>query len=220
MTANRVPASPGATSPRPLWQRSAITMAAIAVLLFVIEAIDAATNYRLDDNGIEPRQLDGLDGILWAPLLHADWAHLIGNLLPGLVLGFLVLMTRHFVIVTAIVWLVSGLGVWLFAPPYTVTVGASGIIFGWLTYLLIRGLFNRDIWQVLGGVVLFVIYGSILWGVLPGNPTVSWQAHLFGGVGGVLAAWYLGDRDRRRKAKAATQFPGTGFPGPQNPGVR
>ncbi len=209
MTVN--PASPGTatTGDRPLWQRSVIIVAAITALMFVIEGIDAATNYDLDQAGIVPRQVDGLDGILWAPFLHDDWAHLFANLVPGLVLGFLLLMTRRFVIVTAIVWLVSGLGVWLFAPPYTVTVGASGIIFGWLTYLLVRGLFNRDIWQILGGAVLFLIYGSILWGVLPTNPTVSWQGHLFGAIGGILAAWYLADRDRRKAKKSAPQqFPG------------
>ena len=119
-------------------------------------------------------------------------------------LCFLLLLTRRFLIVTGIVWVVSGLGVWLFAPPYSITVGASGIIFGWLTFLLIRGLFNRDLWQILGGVVLFLIYGSILWGVLPSNPTVSWQAHLFGAIGGVLAAWFLADRDRRRRATTST----------------
>ena len=69
---------------------------------------------------------------------------------------------------------------------------------------MIRGLFNRDLWQILGGVVLFLIYGSILWGVLPSNPTVSWQAHLFGAIGGVLAAWFLADRDRRRRATTST----------------
>ncbi|GAB90183.1 rhomboid family intramembrane serine protease [Gordonia rhizosphera] len=201
------PAAPGIRPPRPLWQRSALIMAAIAALLFVIEAVDAATHYNLDNAGIEPRQVDGLDGILWAPLLHADWEHLFANLLPGLVLGFLLLMTRRFVIVTAIVWLVSGLGVWLFAPPYTVTVGASGIIFGWLTYLLIRGLFNRDFWQIVLGIVLFLIYGSVLWGVLPTDAGVSWQGHLFGAIGGVLAAWYLAARDRRR-AQANPQVPG------------
>ena len=199
-----------AKAPRPLWQRSAIIMAAIAVLLIVIEAIDAATRFTLDNAGIDQRELDGLDGILWAPFLHADWQHLWANLIPGLVLGFLLLMTRRFLIVTAIVWVVSGLGVWLFAPPYTITVGASGIIFGWLTYLLIRGLFNRDVWQVLGGIVLFLIYGSILWGVLPSNTGVSWQGHLFGAIGGVLAAWYLADRDRRRRNKTP-QTSGTQF---------
>ncbi|NDK92258.1 rhomboid family intramembrane serine protease [Gordonia desulfuricans] len=199
-------------APRPLWQRSIIVMACIVVLLVVIEAIDAATSFRLDDNGIEPRQVDGLDGIVWAPLLHADWEHLWANLVPGVVLGFLLLLTRRFLIVTAIVWVVSGLGVWLFAPPYTVTVGASGIIFGWLAYLLVRGLFNRDFWQVLGGIVLFLIYGSILWGVFPGAVEVSWQAHLFGAIGGVLAAWSLAGRDRKRKSAPAVGGPTPGVP--------
>lgn len=198
MTSYPAPTGSGTPTPRPLWQRSAIIVAVLAALLVVIEAIDAATDYHLDSAGIEPRQLDGLDGILWAPFLHADWQHLFANLVPGMVLAFLLLLTRRFLIVTAIVWVVSGVGVWLFAPPYTVTVGASGIIFGWLTYLLVRGLFNREIWQVLGGVVLFLVYGSVLWGVLPTNTGVSWQGHLFGAIGGVLAAWYLADRDRRR----------------------
>ncbi len=96
------------------------------------------------------------------------------------------------------------MGVWLFAAPYSVTVGASGIIFGWLTFLIVRGLFNRDLWQILGGVVLFLIYGSILWGVLPTNPIVSWQAHLFGAIAGVLAAWFLASRDRKQKQPTAT----------------
>lgn len=193
---------------RPLWQRSAIVMASIAVLLVVIEAVDALTRYQLDTAGIEPRQLDGLDGIVWAPFLHADWAHLWANLIPGIVLGFLVLLTRRFLIVTAIVWVVSGLGVWLIAPPYTVTVGASGIIFGWLTFLLVRGLFNREFWQVLVGVGLFLVYGSVLWGVFPGEVGVSWQGHLFGAIGGVLAAWYLASRDRRRPRTSPPVSPG------------
>ncbi|EGD53447.1 rhomboid family intramembrane serine protease [Gordonia neofelifaecis] len=178
----------------PKWERSGITMGVIAVVLLVIEAIDMAIGGDLDEYGIVPRQLSGLDGILWAPLLHADFAHLIGNLIPGVVLGFLLLMSGRFLWVTAIVWVVSGFGVWLTAPSGSVTIGASGIVFGWLSYLLIRGLFNRDVWQVLGGVVLLAVYGGILWGVLPHGDGVSWQGHLFGAVGGVLAAWMLSDR--------------------------
>ena len=189
---------------RPLWLRSLIATVCIFGAMFVIELVDAATRYDLDTNGIEPREVDGLDGILWAPMLHADWQHLFANLVPGAVLCFLVLMTQRFLIVTAIVWLVSGLGVWLFAAPYTVTVGASGVIFGWLTFLLVRGLFNRDVWQILGGVVLFLLYGSLLWGVLPSNPFVWWQAHLFGAIAGVLAAWFLASRDRKKRLRAAT----------------
>ncbi|MEE3850815.1 rhomboid family intramembrane serine protease [Gordonia sp. LSe1-13] len=210
MTVNPAPPGSGTTGARPLWQRSVIIMAAITALLFVIEAVDAAGDFRMDYRfGIISREVYGLDGIAWSPLLHADWAHLIGNLTVGVVLGFLLLLARRFLIVTAVVWIVSGVGVWLFGPSDTATVGASGVIFGWLTYLLLRGLFNRNIWQILGGLVLFAIYGSILWGVLPTDPTVSWQGHLFGAFGGVIAAWFLADRDRRKSKKAATQqFPG------------
>lgn len=188
---------------RPLWLRSAIITACIVAVLFVIEAIDVATHYDLDQNGIVARQVDGLDGILWAPLLHGDWQHLLANLMPGAVLCFLVLMTRQFLIVTGIIWVVSGVGVWLFAAPYSPTVGASGIVFGWLTFLIVRGLFNRDLWQILGGLVLFLVYGSILWGVLPSDPFVSWQAHLFGAIAGVFAAWALAARDRRKPTVTA-----------------
>ncbi|UQE76990.1 rhomboid family intramembrane serine protease [Gordonia sp. PP30] len=172
-------------------------MAVIVAGLFVIEIVDAATRYRLDRHGIVPRSVDGLTGILWAPLLHTDFAHLIANVIPGAVLGFLLLMSGRFLVVTAIVWVISGLGVWLTAPPQSVTVGASGVIFGWLTYLLVRGIFNRDVWQVLIGLVILVVYGGVLWGVLPSAGSVSWQGHLFGAAGGVLAAWTLAGNDRR-----------------------
>lgn len=195
MTGSTAPARTG--RPWPRWQRSAVTMAVIVVALFVIEAVDAASDYRLDQNGIVPRRVSGLDGILWAPLLHADFAHLIANVIPGAVLGFLLLMAGRFLAVTAIVWVVSGFGVWLTAPAGTVTVGASGVVFGWLTYLLVRGIFNRDLWQVLGGLVLLVLYGGVLWGVLPQGGSVSWQGHLFGAAAGVLAAWVLAAGDRR-----------------------
>ncbi|MFT4087867.1 MAG: rhomboid family intramembrane serine protease [Gordonia sp. (in: high G+C Gram-positive bacteria)] len=179
-------------------------MAVIVVGLFVIEAVDAASNFRMDMNGIRPRQLDGLIGILWAPFLHADFAHLIANVIPGAVLGFLLLMARRFVVVTAVVWVVSGLGVWLLAPSNSVTVGASGIVMGWLAYLLVRGLFNRAVLQVLGGIALFIVYGGVLWGVLPQGGSVSWQGHLFGAIGGVLAAWMLAGSDRRDRSGGAS----------------
>lgn len=197
--------------PRPLWLTSAITMAAIAAVLIAIELIDALTpNHDLDANGIEPREVGGLDGIVWSPFLHGDWSHLFGNLGPGVVLGFLLLMAKRFLAVTGVVWLISGVGVWLTAPSYSVTIGASGIIFGWLTYLLIRGIFNRNLRQILIGLVLFLVYGSVLWGVLPTDESISWQGHLFGAIGGVLAAWYLASRDRRRRPAPSAPLPSSG----------
>ncbi|MFZ2239913.1 MAG: rhomboid family intramembrane serine protease [Gordonia amarae] len=208
-----MPAAPAEQprKPRPLWLTSAITMAALAAALIAIELIDALTpNHDLDANGIEPREVGGLDGILWSPFLHGDWSHLFGNLGPGVVLGFLLLMAKRFLAVTGVVWLTSGVGVWLTAPSYTVTIGASGIIFGWLTYLLIRGIFNRNLKQILIGVVLFLVYGSVLWGVLPTDESISWQGHLFGAIGGVAAAWYLASRDRRRRRAPSQPLPSSG----------
>jgi membrane associated rhomboid family serine protease len=172
------------------------TMLAFTALLWVLEFYDAATGERLDQDGIVPRTTDGLEGILWAPLLHGGFAHLMANTLPFLVFGFLVLANglRRFVTVTAVVWLLGGLGVWLTAPDGSVTVGMSGVIFGWLMYLLVRGFFARSGTQILLAVVLFFVWGGVLLGVLPGQPGVSWQGHLFGALAGVFAAWLVAPR--------------------------
>jgi membrane associated rhomboid family serine protease len=174
------------------------TMVAFTALLWVIEFYDQATGAGLDDDGIVPRTESGLEGILWAPLLHGGFAHLIANTLPFLIFGFLVLANGfgRFVLVTALIWAISGLGVWLVAPAGTVTIGMSGVIFGWLTYLLVRGFFARSGTQILLAVVLFLFWGGILLGVLPGQPQVSWQGHLFGALAGVFAASLVAPRRR------------------------
>jgi membrane associated rhomboid family serine protease len=188
---------------RPL--RAASTMVLFTALLWVLEFYDQLTGERLDQDGIVPRTESGLEGIVWAPLLHGGWAHLIGNTLPFLVLGFLALANGvgRFVLVTAIIWVLGGLGVWLTAPAGSVTIGMSGVIFGWLTYLLVRGFFARSGLQILLAVGLFLVWGGILLGVLPGQPGVSWQGHLFGALAGVLAAWVVA---RRRRAPAPPSF--------------
>jgi membrane associated rhomboid family serine protease len=172
---------------------------AFVALLYVVELGDTVLQHRLDAEGIEPREATGLDGVVWAPLLHASWAHLLANTVPLLVLGFLVLLdgVGRWLAVTAVVWVVGGVGTWLVAPPGTVHLGASVLAFGWLVYLLLRGLFSWRVRQVLVGAVLFLLYGTVLLGVLPGRPGVSWQGHLFGAIGGALAAWWFGVRDRR-----------------------
>lgn len=161
-------------------------LAAALILTFVLSLF--AGPYLVSELGIQPRRLDGLDGILFAPLLHANLSHLLGNLLPLLVFSFLTLLegVRRFVTALASSWLASGIGVWLFGGG--LTVGISGVVFGLFAYLIVRGFYNRSVPQVLLAVVLFLIYGSLLWGLLPTALGVSWQAHLFGAVGGVLAA--------------------------------
>jgi membrane associated rhomboid family serine protease len=181
------------------WASAATAIGAFVVLLYGIEVVDQGMSNRLDQEGVQPREADGLLGILFAPLLHAGWDHLVANTLPVLVLGFLVLASGigRGIAVTAIIWVVGGLGIWMVAPPATVHIGASVLVFGWLVYLIVRGFFNGRPGQIALGLLLLFLYGGALWGVLPGQPGVSWQGHLFGAVGGALAAWLLADPGRR-----------------------
>ncbi|MDX5310209.1 MAG: rhomboid family intramembrane serine protease [Rhodococcus sp. (in: high G+C Gram-positive bacteria)] len=190
---------------RPVWQRAALLIAGFVALLYAIEAVDAAAPAELDSAGIEPRSADGLWGVVFAPVLHADWAHLSANTIPLLVLGFLVLVSGigRGLAATAIIWIVGGLGTWLTAGAGFVHIGASILVFGWLTYLITRGIFTRQANQIVIGVIVLFVYGSILWGVLPSDPRVSWQGHLFGAGGGVLAAWLLSADERRRRRSPA-----------------
>lgn len=207
------PGAPGPAQPkkRPAWLVGGLTIVTFVVLLWLIELWDSLTGHRLDDNGIRPLESDGLLGILFAPLLHSDWDHLIANSIPALVLGFLMTLAgmSRFIFATAIVWILGGFGTWLIGNvgtycPYvrceTNHIGASGLIFGWLAFLIVFGFFTRKIWEIVIGVVVLLLYGSILLGVLPGTPGVSWQGHLSGAVAGVIAAYVLSGPERKARA--------------------
>jgi membrane associated rhomboid family serine protease len=189
---------PVTRSPRPLVAAQVIL--AFVALLYALELVDTLLGNRLDGGGVRPRRVDGLDGILFAPLLHHGWGHLLANTFPLLVFGFLILLAgvARWLAVTAVVWLVGGAGTWLTADPGSLHLGASVLAFGWLVYLLLRGVFSGNASQIALGVILLFLYGSVLWGVLPGQPGISWQGHLFGAVGGALAAAWFGARDRAR----------------------
>lgn len=176
---------------------SAVVVLGFVGLLYAVEAFDAVLLGSLDDDGVRPRDFSEWDNLIWYPLLHGGWAHLTGNAVPLLVLGFLASSggVKQFFQVTAVVWLTSGLGVWVFGSPGS-HIGASGLVFGFLVFLLVRGLFARSAWQIVVAVLVFAAYGAALWGVLPGQPGVSWEGHLFGALGGVLAAWGVA-RDAR-----------------------
>jgi membrane associated rhomboid family serine protease len=176
--------------------RGMIVVAAICALMWVVEVVDRVLDGRLDRNGIEPRELDGLDGIVWAPFLHADWQHLIGNTIPFLLLGIAIALggVARLILVVVIVAVIGGLGTWLIAPSNTVHIGASGIVFGFAGYLVARGVFSRSPLQLLLGVVVVVVWGAtLLQGLVP-EDGISWQGHLFGAVGGVVAARVLSQR--------------------------
>jgi membrane associated rhomboid family serine protease len=151
----------------------------------------------LDNLGIRPRLLVGLRGILFMPFLHSSFDHVLANTIPFILLGWLVMIRRtaDFLVVTAVVMLVSGLGVWLTGPAGSVHIGASGLIFGYFGFLLVRSYFERSLFSVVITILVVFLYGGLVWGVLPGQNGVSWQAHLFGLVGGALAARWLAGRD-------------------------
>ncbi len=169
----------------------AIILATFVAIFWLLEILDQFFfRGSLDIFGIIPHQVIGLRGILFAPFLHGDFSHLIANTVPFLILGWLVMLqeTSDFFIVTGLTMLVGGLGVWLFATPGSIHIGASILIFGYLGFLLLRGYFQRNIPSILLSILVFLLYGGTIWGVLPSRPGISWQGHLFGFLGGVLAA--------------------------------
>ena len=175
-------------------------MAVVVGVLWVLELVDVVTFGALDTFGVSPRRLDELPQVYTAPFLHFGWEHLASNTLPLFVLGFLALLegVRRWLASAWASVTASGLTAWLISPEGTVTAGASGLVFGWLTYVLARGLFSGSLRQVLVAVVVFLLYGGVLWGVLPTQPGVSWQAHLGGAVGGLVAAWWIHARSPGR----------------------
>jgi membrane associated rhomboid family serine protease len=140
--------------------------------------------------GIVPRTESGVIGILVAPLLHANLNHLLANTVPFAVLGWLVMLRdrRHFLTVTALSALGAGLVAWVLGAPGSVHIGASGVIFGYLGFLLMSGWYARSVASVALAVLVASMWGGMVFGILPGTPGVSWQGHLGGFVGGVLAA--------------------------------
>jgi membrane associated rhomboid family serine protease len=167
----------------------------LAALMWAEEITDAALPGSFDRYGIRPRSLDGLSGVPLAPFLHAGFGHLLANTGAFLILGATIaLTTRAFWRVTIGVAVLGGLGVWLFAAPHTVTVGASGLIYGYAAFLVAWGLLARRLLAFVVAVVVALLYGGLVFGVMPGQPGISWQGHLFGAAAGVLVAWWLARR--------------------------
>src|ERR1700751_84434 len=186
---------------RSAWVVGGATIISFVALLYIVELFDQLDGHEWDLNGIRPLEADGLWGILFAPLLHANWAHLAANPRAALVLGFLVTLSglSRFLWAPAIVWIVGGLGTWLIGNMgspcgETDDIGASGLIFGWLTFLLVFGFFTRSAWQIVIGILVLIGYGGVLLGAVPVLNVcggVSWQGHLCGGNGRGVAAFLL-----------------------------
>lgn len=182
-------------------QRHDLRKRATNLFLFIAAlALVSVTNIvllggRLSGYGIVPRTQDGLWGVVLAPFLHASLSHLYANICGILIFGGLVMLRNknHFWLVTVLGTLVSGTGTWLLGRS-AVHIGASGVVFAYFGYLLFCGVFERRIWSLLLSCMVLAVWGPTLYGVLPSQPGVSWEAHAFGLLGGIWSAWLLGRR--------------------------
>ncbi len=173
-----------------------LLVAGMIALMWALEVVDIVADHRLDDYGIHPRDVDGLPEILAAPFLHVGFGHLVSNTVPFAAMGAAIALggLARVALVTLIVTVVSGLGTWLIAASNSVHLGASGVVFGYATYLVARGLYSRRLAELAVGVVVVALWGAaLLQGLLP-QERISWQAHLFGAIGGVIAASLLAKR--------------------------
>ena len=179
-------------------------LAGIVAIMWIVEAVNSLDSNQLSrSDGIYARNLDHIWAIFTAPFLHFSFQHLIANTVPFVFMGVIIALqgARRLVLVTAIVIVVGGLGTWLIAPSGTDTAGASGVVFGYATYLFARGFFDRSVLEVLTGLVVGVVWGGALLSSVVPHYGVSWQGHVCGAIGGVVAA-YLLRRDRPRELRA------------------
>lgn len=184
-------------------QREGVALlAGIVALMWVIEVINTIDSNRLDNDGIYARNFGHLWGVLTAPFIHASFAHLIDNTIPFVFMGVIIALrgAARLAVVTLIVIVIGGLGTWLVSPAGASTIGASGVVFGYATYLLARGFFNRSALELLTGLIVGVVWGGALLSSVVPHTGVSWQGHVSGAIAGVIAAYLL-----RRERPAAGQ---------------
>jgi membrane associated rhomboid family serine protease len=192
----------------------------IVAIMWILEAVNSVDHYALDnDGGLIPRDADRVWAIFTSPFLHASWPHLIDNTIPFVFMGVIIALrgATKLALVTLIVIVVGGLGTWLIAPAGTRTVGASGVVFGYATYLFTRGLFERSALQVLTGVIVGVVWGGALVSSVVPHAGVSWQAHVCGAVGGVIAAYLLAQRQTGPRSGSRPPRDGDGIPSAHRP---
>jgi membrane associated rhomboid family serine protease len=167
-----------------------LVVALLVAAMWIVEIVNSLDGQGLDGDGIISRRLSGLPGILSAPFLHVGFGHLIENTVPFVILGLVIAFggAAQVIAVTVIVAVVSGLGAWALSSAGTDTIGASGVVFGYATFLMARGFFTRSAAQIAIGVLVVVLFGAALIVSIVPHTGVSWQDHVFGAVGGVIAA--------------------------------
>lgn len=186
------------------WSGALIVIAGFLAVLWGVQIANAADDYGLNRFGLQPRSVDGLWGILTQPFLHESWGHLLSNTVPLAAIGWTLLLSgwRVFCFVTVVVIVLGNFLTWLVAPSGQVIVGASGLVFGWLGYLLARAYFTRRFKWIVTAIALLVFFGTLLGSLLPTvDAQVSWQSHVTGLVVGVLVGWFLHPRKHRSSGR-------------------
>jgi membrane associated rhomboid family serine protease len=183
-----------------------LVLALIVASMWLLEAINSIDGNALDQDGIYARNVARFWGILTAPFIHASFQHLLDNTVPFVFLGVIIALhgAVRLLIVTGFIIVIAGLGTWVIGPGGASTIGASGVVFGYATYLMARGFFDRKIWELAVGMVVGVLWGAVLLSSLVPQSGVSWQDHLCGGVAGVIVAWRLAQTDQRRTSHPPT----------------
>lgn len=196
---SQVPAQRGGANPARVGvgHRLKTGMGYATTYVVVIWAVHIANEFVLGGSllayGVHPLDTTAWWTVFTAPLIHGNFAHLISNTVPGAFFTFFIAASGRYVWLksTLIIVLVAGMGTWLIGGVGTVHIGASGVLYGWFAYLLVRGIFNRSLGQLAIGVVIASVYSGLIWGIFPTMPGVSWQAHLCGFIGGVVAGFMV-----------------------------
>ncbi|BDF93554.1 MULTISPECIES: rhomboid family intramembrane serine protease [unclassified Pseudoalteromonas] len=177
------------------------TIIGIILLCALLQVINSLPGINLNGLGIFPRNLNGLSGIFFAPFLHGGWAHLISNLIPFAVLGWLVCQysVKRFWLVFIFTALAGGLLVWLFGRA-NIHVGLSGVLYGLWGFLICYGIMHRSFKAIAISVVVVFLYSGLIWGVLPQRPHVSFESHFFGALAGIIIGYYLAKKDKKNEA--------------------
>ena len=182
----------GKTNSRALWQ--------FIAFLWILELLDQVLfNGRLDGLGLRPGDWSHWAGFFFMTFLHADFYHLLNNTIGLAVFGTLLLTrSRHDLYYASVGAILGcGLAVMLLGQPGSVHIGASGLVFGWWSFLIARAFYQRNFQSILIAIFVIVFFGSMVYGVLPGQSTISWQGHLGGAIGGIAGARLMKEKFRR-----------------------
>jgi membrane associated rhomboid family serine protease len=173
---------------------------AFVLLMWLIKLAETIFHFNLIKLGIFPRQFWGLPGILFTPLIHAGFSHLISNSLPLIFLatGIIYYYKTSGIKIILLIYFLTGILIWLFARP-AYHIGASGLIYGFAAFLFFGGIIRRDAGSIALSLIVTFLYGGMIWGVLPLDEHVSWEAHLFGGIVGIILSFVYKNNDRIKK---------------------